>query len=160
MNYSITAILFTIILFLNMTSFLRRYAPFSVLTFALFHKNNFSTTTCATATKTTPYTKLKVKLKEIECLNGIRGLVGWDEMVLMKSGSSDARNQQKAVLAAVIYEKETSPELGDLIESLESQCDNNVENNYDRAVIREAKRDYNFSKLKSSFSVTIIICIF
>jgi Zn-dependent M32 family carboxypeptidase len=45
-------------------------------------------------------------------------LVGWDEMVLMKSGSSEARNQQKAALAAVIYEKETSKELEDLLQSL------------------------------------------
>ena len=64
-------------------SIVKRYAaPFSFLTFALLHKNNFSA--CVDATKTaTPYSKLKSRLKEIECLSGVRSLVGWDEMVLM-----------------------------------------------------------------------------
>ena len=133
------------------SNILKRYAaPFSFLTFALLHRNNYSA--CVDATKAaTPYSKLKSKLKEIECLSGIRSLVGWDEMVLMKSGSSDARNQQKSSLAAVIYEKETSTELEDLLQSLEQKNDqdDNIITVYDRAVVREARRDYNLSKRKS-----------
>ena len=94
-------------------------------------------TSCATATKAaTPYSELKLKLNEIECLNGIKSLVGWDEMVLMKSGSSEARNQQKAALAAVIYEKETSKDLEKVLKSLDDKDnqDDFIQNVYDQGI--------------------------
>lgn len=134
-----------------MNSLLKRYVPISASLFFLILKwNNFSTINTYVNAAKTPYTRLKSKLKEIECLNGVRGLVSWDEMVLMKSGSSNARNQQKSALAAVIYDKETSSELEELLNSMKNHQDkdDNTVNVFDQAVVREARRDFTLSKLK------------
>lgn len=95
------------------------------------------------------YSNLKIRLQEIENLNGIRGLVGWDEMVMMKDGSSNARNNQKAAIAAVIHEKSTHEELKKLIQDLESADLNQLESEYDRAVVRDAARDYRLATGKT-----------
>ena len=63
------------------------------------------------------YDVLVGKLREISILEGLSGLLGWDEMVMLPEGSSDCRGAQKEVLAGVIYDKKTSPELGDLVKS-------------------------------------------
>lgn len=60
---------------------------------------------------TAKYGLLTEKVTEIEKLSGIKGLLGWDEMVMLAPGSAPARNDQKSALSGVIYEKQTSPEL-------------------------------------------------
>jgi hypothetical protein len=41
------------------------------------------------------YNRLTTKLSEIEKLSGVKGLLGWDEMVMLQPGSASARNDQK-----------------------------------------------------------------
>jgi len=52
---------------------------------------------------------------------GIQGLLGWDEMVMLPpgQGASEARAQQKAALAGFVHEASTSPALGELLAGLE-----------------------------------------
>ena len=55
------------------------------------------------------YNALCAKLKKISYLEGVMGLLGWDEQVMMASGSETARGQQKAALAGIIHEAKTDP---------------------------------------------------
>ena len=97
----------------------------------------------------TKYGQLTEKLTEIEKLAGIKGLLGWDEMVLLAPGSATARNDQKAALSGVIYEKQTSPELAKLITELKTSALSELPTNYERAVVRDAARDYDLTVRKS-----------
>ena len=98
-------------------------------------------TTMATATVTTEFDTLAKKLKDISALSGIGGLIGWDEMVMLPSSAAGARAAQKAALAGVIHEKQVDPSLGNIINSLKN-ADLSSLNEYQRATVREAARDY------------------
>lgn len=60
-----------------------------------------TSTVCAAATPA--YEQLKDKLREIEHLSGICGLLGWDESTMMPPGAEKSRGNQKSVLSKVIY---------------------------------------------------------
>lgn len=51
------------------------------------------------------YAELAKRLREISTLNGISGLLGWDEMVMMPPGAAASRGAQKEVMAGVTYDK-------------------------------------------------------
>lgn len=86
------------------------------------------------------YNKVCEKLKELNALQGIAGLLGWDEMVMMPSGATNARGSQKSALTGVIHDKKSDTELGALLRSLEdhsSQLDP-----VQKAVVRDALKQY------------------
>lgn len=89
------------------------------------------------------YDVLCKKLKEVSALSGINGLLGWDEMVQLPPNAVGARAAQKAALAGVLHEKQTEAEIGELLQRLQAA---NLEaeglNEYERANVREAARDY------------------
>ena len=105
--------------------------------------------TSSPALTTAKYGQLTEKLTEIEKLAGIKGLLGWDEMVLLAPGSATARNDQKAALSGIIYEKQTSPDLAKLITELKTSALSELPTNYERAVVRDAARDYDLTVRKS-----------
>lgn len=88
------------------------------------------------------YKKLVVLLEEISRLNGIMGLMHWDQEVIMPKGALEARSKQMATLAGVIHEKSTSKELGNIIYSLIC-VDPNEFNHIEWCNINEAKRQYD-----------------
>lgn len=94
---------------------------------------------CVTAS-TTLYNETVAKLREITALEGISGLLGWDEMVMLPTGSSGSRGTQKSALAGVIYDKKTDKGLGDALSILkQSTADlNSIQN----ANVRDAHKDY------------------
>ncbi|MBX3020289.1 MAG: carboxypeptidase M32 [Bdellovibrionales bacterium] len=61
----------------------------------------------------TSYEKLEARFLQISRLNDARSILGWDEAVMMPTGSSDSRNQTLAELAGVIQNLSISPEIGD-----------------------------------------------
>eukprot|EP00879_Flechtneria_rotunda_P004762 GHRR01005032.1.p1 GENE.GHRR01005032.1~~GHRR01005032.1.p1 ORF type:complete len:544 (+),score=181.25 GHRR01005032.1:157-1788(+) len=95
----------------------------------------------ATATDVTKaYDELVKKLKELDALNGINGLLSWDELVMMPEGAVGSRGAQKAALAGVLYDKRTEPRLGELLSHLQD-----AKGTLDRvqaAVVRDAHRSY------------------
>jgi carboxypeptidase Taq len=110
----------------------------------------FSTATCTPAAAAMiKYSALEEKLKEIEKLSGVKGLLGWDEMVLLSPGSATARNNQKSALSSVIYEKQTSPELKDLLVELLASDLSVLPSDYERAVVRDADRDFSLTARKT-----------
>ena len=101
------------------------------------------------------YEKLKSRLAEIEKLNGVVSLLGWDEMVMMTEGSATARNEQKSALVGVIYEKLTHPELGMIISSLEESDFNfGLSNDFQKALVRDAIRDFKITSRKTKEMAT------
>lgn len=89
------------------------------------------------------YDKLCDKLKLIERLGGVEGLLGWDEQTMMPAGGAEARGAQKAALAEVKHGQQTSGELGELISSLRTGAADAELSDDERAVVREASRDYS-----------------
>ena len=80
------------------------------------------------------------RLREINALEGISGLLGWDEMVMLPSGSSGCRGDQKSALAGVLYDKKTDPTLGKILTEL--KADPSKLNNVQAAVVRDAHKEY------------------
>jgi len=95
------------------------------------------------------YGELAGLCKEIETLNGIKGLLGFDEMVSMPSGAANSRNEQKSILSGVIYEKSTAPRLKQLIDDLSKADLSSLESDYERANVRDAARDYKLTASKT-----------
>ena len=62
-------------------------------------------------------------------------------MVMLPQGAAESRAAQKSALAGVIHERSTDPALGALLQKLEV-ADVSSLNEYDRANIREAAREY------------------
>jgi len=101
-------------------------------------------TTAAAAGVRERYNTLAERLQEITHLEGISALLSWDMEVIMPHGSGDARGKQMSALAGVLHEKKTSAELGRLITALADQISASSElNDYERANVRDAKRDYD-----------------
>lgn len=86
------------------------------------------------------YTDLAAKLRELDALNGINGLLGWDELVMMPEGAVGSRGAQKSALAGALYDKRTDPQLGALLKQLK---DATAElEPVQAAVVRDAYRSY------------------
>lgn len=88
---------------------------------------------------TTTYDDAAKKLREINALEGISGLLGWDEMVMLPGGSSGSRGDQKAALAGVLYDKKTDAALGKALTELKSASGLTE---VQAAVVRDAHKDY------------------
>lgn len=102
-----------------------------------------TTSAATTATARENYTKLTTKLKEISTLNGISGLLSWDEQVMMPPGAAAVRSQQSSTLAGISFEKETEAELGDILGQLTEAAQGGDEfSAIEQAVIRDAARNY------------------
>ncbi len=87
----------------------------------------------------TNYQRLKQKLEETSRLGGIMGILHWDQEVIMPSGAAESRAKQMGVLAGIMHEKSTDPEIGELLENLSQE---NSFNNFEKCNIREARREY------------------
>eukprot|EP00741_Cyanophora_paradoxa_P012547 tig00020614_g12124.t1 len=87
------------------------------------------------------YDRLAKLLQEIARLGQVKELLAWDEETQMPEGAEEARGMQKAALAGVCHEKETSAELGQLISSLEAS-DLACLDPFERANVRDAARRY------------------
>mmetsp|Transcript_39148 Transcript_39148/g.124614 ORF Transcript_39148/g.124614 Transcript_39148/m.124614 type:complete len:506 (-) Transcript_39148:129-1646(-) len=98
----------------------------------------------STATSTPPkeYTKLCEQLQEISTISGVTGLLAWDEQVMMPSGAAGVRAKQTSTLAGIIHEKSTDPALGATIEALLPALEGGDLSASEKAVIRDAHRNY------------------
>ncbi len=72
-------------------------------------------------------------------LGTVGELLGWDEQVNLPTGAAEQRATQHAVLAEAIHAASSAPRLGELLAVLEPQSLGDD----DRAIVREARRDYD-----------------
>ncbi|HAE85385.1 MAG TPA: carboxypeptidase [Anaerolineaceae bacterium] len=79
---------------------------------------------------------------ELANLGGIQALLDWDQQVNMPRGGMEDRSEQAALVAGIMYDRATSPQLGTLIEDLASEIpDINADDDLARE-IKVAKRDF------------------
>ncbi|KAK3831354.1 MAG: putative carboxypeptidase [Linnemannia elongata] len=89
------------------------------------------------------YDQLSARLKDLNHLNGISGLLQWDQEVMMPSKAAASRAEQLSTLAGVSHEMQTSSVLGSLLEELEQRQDLSAElNPYELANIRLSRKTY------------------
>ncbi len=95
-------------------------------------------------------TILDEKLKRIHTLGSIDGLLGWDEQVNLPKESKDQRQNQKALMALLVHEANTDPEIAKLLAELEDSRDELAES--EQVIVREKRRNYDRTvKLPAEF---------
>ena len=87
------------------------------------------------------YPQLIAKLKRTHLLQTVSGLLGWDEQVNLPPDSSDQRAEQMALLAEIVHSAAADPEIGRLLEALESSVASLGADQM--TVVRYARRDYD-----------------
>lgn len=86
---------------------------------------------------------LNDKLKRIQTLESVSGLLGWDELVNLPPESSDQRQEQSAAIAEICHEASIDPEIGEILSRLEAEVE--VIGSDDQITVREARKDYDRS---------------
>ena len=95
------------------------------------------------------YDELLERLKDIDLVNQIGGLLGWDQEVLMPPKAAKLRAEQLSWISRTGHEKLTDSRIGELLEILEK--DNNL-NEIQRGNVRLARDSYNkATKLPTDF---------
>jgi len=95
------------------------------------------------------YDELLARLKDIDLVGQIGGLLGWDQEVLMPPKAAALRAEQLSWISKTGHEKLTDPRIGELLEVLE-QKDNLDE--VQRGNIRLARDSYDkATKLPTDF---------
>lgn len=103
--------------------------------------------------KASVYTQLVEKLHRIDRLNSVAGLMSWDEQVNLPSASADRRAEQMALLAELQHREAADPVLAEWLDGLEADEGADLDADQ-RAVIREARRDYDrIARLPEEFVV-------
>jgi carboxypeptidase Taq len=87
--------------------------------------------------------RLKLKLAEIADLSAAVALLDWDQQVNMASGGAEDRGEQLSTLESLIHKKATLPELGNLLNNLESESKNLDADSDESRLIKVAKRDFD-----------------
>ena len=95
------------------------------------------------------YDELLERLKDIDLVNQIGGLLGWDQEVLMPPKAAKLRAEQLSWISRTGHEKLTDSRIGELLEILEK--DINL-NEIQRGNVRLARDSYNkATKLPTDF---------
>ena len=69
------------------------------------------------------YEELLTRLKDIDLVNQIGGLLGWDQEVLMPPKAASLRAEQLSWISRTGHEKLTNPRIGELLKALEERND-------------------------------------
>ncbi|KAF9341489.1 hypothetical protein BGZ91_007541 [Linnemannia elongata] len=92
------------------------------------------------------YDQVMARCKDVDNLNGIGGILHWDQQVMMPSKAAAVRSEQMSVLVGVLHEILTSPIQGALLDELERRKQHEdlsaVLNPYELANIRLARKHY------------------
>ena len=81
-------------------------------------------------------------LYEIEDLKTLGDLAEWGRNTAMPNGAAEIRGTQVATLRGVLHERWTSPRLGNILESLRDEVQQNTFTDADRGLVRKALREY------------------
>ncbi len=87
--------------------------------------------------------KLLDYMYEIADLTKLVALTSWDQHTAMPEGASEARMYQMATLERVLHERQSAPQLGDVLKSLEDVIGQAQFTDADRGLVRHARRTYN-----------------
>ncbi len=91
--------------------------------------------------------RLKELDREIQIFTHVAAVLNWDQETYMPEAAVDERSDQAAAIQAIIHEKRTAPEMGDLLAKLGADEDNPkgdaALSDMDRALIRVIYRDFS-----------------
>ncbi len=87
------------------------------------------------------YEGLAARQREVTVLGSVSSLLGWDMEAIMPRAGTDGRAEQSAVMAGLMHEKATAPEVGQMLK----ECAGNgfASDSIEAANIREWQRDYD-----------------
>ena len=89
------------------------------------------------------YEDLLGRRKEVGLLGSCAAVLGWDERTYMPRGGAAHRAEQQALLAGMVHERATAPEIGELLSRIE-EGDGVFETGSTPAVnLREIRREYD-----------------
>jgi carboxypeptidase Taq len=91
----------------------------------------------------TALTKLKTQLAKIEDLKHVSALLMWDQATYLPQGGSEARARQISLVAGLLQQKQTSHELGKLIDDVTPLISQLAPEASDAALIRVAREDFD-----------------
>jgi carboxypeptidase Taq len=86
--------------------------------------------------------ELKTRLQEVNDLNSVNALLGWDQSTYMPAGGAPARGRQSATLSRLAHEKFTDPAIGHLLDDLRPYEESQPYESDDAALIRVARREF------------------
>jgi carboxypeptidase Taq len=86
--------------------------------------------------------QLKTALAEIADINRAIEVLAWDQETYMPSGAAEARGDQFATLGRIAHIKATSPELGQLLETLKQEMANLDPDSDEARLVKIAAHDY------------------
>src|SRR6266851_1563033 len=89
------------------------------------------------------YAELIRRTKEGALLGSCAAVLGWDERTYMPHQGSSHRAEQMALLARLVHEMMTAPEIGDLLGEVEPSSLARDKESIPAANIREIRRSYN-----------------
>ena len=106
------------------------------------------------------YQQVTSRFREWSLLNSCASLLGWDERTYLPPAGVGHRAQQMTLLARMSHEALTSPELGGLIEKLETAASNKPPDLDSAATIREIRRlQHRAVKLPSRLVEELAGCV-
>ena len=89
------------------------------------------------------YDLLLSKMKEIQVIGQIQGIIGWDTEVMMPKKGVVQRSNQQAYLAQLGHSKITDPEIGKLLEEIKANPDYEKLSDYEKRNVYLIQRDYD-----------------
>lgn len=99
----------------------------------------------AQQTDTAALRQLKETIAEIQDLNSIQALLGWDLETKMPKLGAGIRANQMGTLTRISHQKMTAPELKPLLETLQNESSQGKLDTTGQAIVREFSRDYEKS---------------
>ncbi len=87
--------------------------------------------------------ELLTRMHEITDLSALSSLSEWDQNTAMPEGGSEVRGAQQATLQGILHERWTAPQLGSLLDDLNSKVEHAPFTDADRGLVRYARRTYD-----------------
>lgn len=101
--------------------------------------------------------ELKARVTELSTLGEVMALLNWDQACYMPPGASEDRARQMAALGALIHDKATAPEMGQLVEDLAAELgDLNADTLEAREVYLAKERFEKTAKVPRELALEII----
>ena len=89
------------------------------------------------------YEDLLSRWKEMALLGSCAAVLGWDERTYMPRGGAAHRAEQQALLAGMVHERATAPEIGELLLRIEEGDEVFVTGSTPAVNLREIRREYD-----------------
>ena len=81
-----------------------------------------------------PFARFRRLMQDIQDLSAAAAVLDWDRFTYMPPGGAEARARQSAALARLVHERQTSDEMGELLEGLREDAATLVPGSAERGI--------------------------